>query len=80
LPDDWLNYAALDVEVLVELRDAMDAALVEAGKSDWAREEFRAVLERPAPPPRTDRWRKTSNIHTIKNTRTLAAVRELWTA
>ncbi|MYR05783.1 ribonuclease D [Gordonia sp. SID5947] len=79
-PADWLNYAALDVEVLVELRDAMEAALVEAGKSAWAREEFQAVLDRPAPPPRTDRWRKTSNLHTIKSTRTLAAIRELWTA
>ena len=80
LPDDWLNYAALDVEVLVELRDAMDASLVAAGKDGWAREEFRAELERPAPTPRVDRWRKTSNIHTINSTRTLAAVRELWTA
>ncbi|AZG44202.1 HRDC domain-containing protein [Gordonia insulae] len=80
LPDDWLNYAALDVEVLVELRDAMDAALVEAGKDGWARQEFRAVLDRPAPAPRADRWRKTSNIHTVKSARTLAAVRELWTA
>lgn len=80
LPDDWLNYAALDVEVLVELRDAMAAALTAAGKDGWAREEFAYVLGRPAPPPRTDRWRKTSNIHTIKNPRALAAVRELWTA
>ncbi len=80
LPDDWLNYAALDVEVLVELRDAMDAALVEAGKDRWAREEFAYILSRPPAPPRTDRWRKTSNIHTVKSARALAAVRELWTA
>lgn len=80
LPDDWLNYAALDVEVLVELRDAMDAALAESGKDGWAREEFAYVLSRPPAPPRTDRWRKTSNIHTVKSARALAAVRELWTA
>lgn len=80
LPDEWLNYAALDVEVLVELRDAMDAALAEAGKDGWAREEFAYVLGRPPAPPRTDRWRKTSNVHTVKSTRALAAVRELWTA
>nr|WP_245555667.1 ribonuclease D [Gordonia soli] len=80
LPDDWLNYAALDVEVLVELRDAIDAALVDAGKDDWARQEFRHILDRPPTPPRTDRWRKTSNIHTVKNVRALAGVRELWTA
>ncbi|MGW6035799.1 HRDC domain-containing protein [Gordonia terrae] len=80
LPDEWLNYAALDVEVLVELRDAMDAALAAAGKDGWAREEFAYILSRPPAPPRTDRWRKTSNIHTVKSTRALAAVRELWTA
>ncbi|ASR03597.1 Ribonuclease D [Gordonia rubripertincta] len=80
LPDDWLNYAALDVEVLVELRDAMDAALAESGKDGWAREEFAYVLSRPPAPPRTDRWRKTSNIHTVKSARALAAVRELWTS
>ncbi|MCH5642533.1 MULTISPECIES: ribonuclease D [unclassified Gordonia (in: high G+C Gram-positive bacteria)] len=80
LPDEWLNYAALDVEVLVELRDAMDAALVDAGKDRWAREEFAYVLERPPAPPREDRWRRTSSIHTVKSARALAAVRELWSA
>ncbi|MGV9482062.1 HRDC domain-containing protein [Gordonia aichiensis] len=80
LPDDWLNYAALDVEVLVELRDAVQAALIEAGKDEWARQEFQHVLDRPAPPPRIDRWRKTANVHTVKNGRSLAAVRELWSA
>ena len=36
LPHDWLVYAALDVEVLVELRDAMEAVLVRQGKLEWA--------------------------------------------
>ncbi|MGC4932748.1 HRDC domain-containing protein [Gordonia sp. DT30] len=80
LPQDWLNYAALDVEVLVELRDTMADALTEAGKREWATEEFAYVLGRPPALPRTDRWRRTANIHTIKTTRGLAAVRELWSA
>ncbi|WP_267626682.1 ribonuclease D [Gordonia sputi] len=80
LPDDWLNYAALDVEVLVELRDAVQQALVEQGKDEWARQEFRYVLDRPAPAPRVDKWRRTANVHTVKNSRSLAAVRELWAA
>ncbi|MGW0035748.1 HRDC domain-containing protein [Gordonia sp. NPDC003376] len=80
LPPEWLNYAALDVEVLVELRDAMDTALGDAEKQHWAVEEFRYVLDRPVSPPRTDRWRRTANIHTIKTTRGLATVRELWAA
>ena len=80
LPHDWLVYAALDVEVLIELRDATAAALADAGKDQWAREEFTAVLRRPAPAARVDRWRRTGGIHTVKSARGLAAVRELWLA
>jgi ribonuclease D len=37
LPTEWLRYAALDVEVLVELRDELAAELAEQGKTEWAR-------------------------------------------
>ena len=81
LPAAWLNYAALDVEVLIELRDAIAGVLAEQGKTDWAAEEFdylRTVGQAP-PPTRRDRWRRTSGIHRVRNQRGLAAVRELWT-
>ncbi|MGB3232968.1 MAG: ribonuclease D [Mycobacterium sp.] len=80
LPADWLNYAALDVEVLVELRDAIAAVLSEQGKSDWAGQEFEFLRTFEATPTRRDRWRRTSGIHKVRDARTLAAVRELWTA
>src|SRR5215218_2211092 len=35
LPPDWLNYAALDVEVLLDLRHAVAAVLEEQHKTDW---------------------------------------------
>ncbi|MEV4836231.1 ribonuclease D [Nonomuraea sp. NPDC049486] len=79
LPEAWLRYAALDVEVLVELRDALHRELAEAGKLEWAREEFEAVLNTPPPMPRADPWRRTSGIHKVRNVRALAIVRELWT-
>ncbi|MEU7852746.1 ribonuclease D [Nonomuraea sp. NPDC049141] len=79
LPEDWLRYAALDVEVLVELRDVLHGELVESGKLEWAREEFAAVLNTPPPVPRSDPWRRTSGIHKVRNMRALAIVRELWT-
>lgn len=79
LPEDWLRYAALDVEVLVELRDSLHAELTESGKLEWAREEFAAVLGMPPAPPRSDPWRRTSGIHKVRNVRALAIVRELWT-
>lgn len=79
LPHDWLNYAALDVEVLLELRDAIAAVLEEQGKTDWAAQEFEHLRTYVAQPTRRDRWRRTSGIHKVRNPRALAAVRELWT-
>ncbi|WP_343601491.1 ribonuclease D [Mycobacterium sp.] len=83
LPAAWLNYAALDVEVLIELRGAIAAVLDEQGKTGWAAEEFeylRVTAEQGSPTTRRDRWRRTSGIHRVRDQRGLAAVRELWTA
>lgn len=79
LPDTWLNYAALDVEVLIELRFAIADVLEEQGKTSWAAEEFEHLRLAEPPPPRTDPWRRTSGIHKLRQPRQLAAVRELWT-
>ncbi|MGK2881325.1 MAG: HRDC domain-containing protein [Mycobacterium sp.] len=78
LPGDWLNYAALDVEVLLELREAIAAELADQGKTDWAAQEFEHLRTYTAAPTRRDRWRRTSGIHKVRNPRALAAVRELW--
>ena len=80
LPRDWLIYAALDVELLVALREVLVDALTSAGKDDWARQEFEAVRLAPPPSPRTDPWRRTSGIHKIRNRRQLAVIRRLWLA
>ncbi|GBE67087.1 ribonuclease D [Mycobacterium sp. MFM001] len=80
LPAAWLNYAALDVEVLIDLRDAIAAVLAEQGKTAWAAEEFEHLRNYVAQPTRRDRWRRTSGIHKVRDRRGLAAVRELWTA
>jgi ribonuclease D len=78
LPEEWLRYAALDVEVLVELRDVLARELAEQGKLEWARQEFAAALSAGPQPPRADPWRRTSGIHRVRNRRSLAVVRELW--
>jgi ribonuclease D len=80
LPEDWLNYAALDVELLVPLRDTLERELTEQGKLDWALEEFEAVRTAPPARPRPEPWRRTSGIHRLRNPRQLAAVRALWQA
>lgn len=80
LPDDWLDYAALDVELLVPLRDTLEAELRSQGKLEWARQEFEAVRTAPAAPPRAEPWRRTSGVHKVRTPRGLAAVRALWEA
>jgi ribonuclease D len=80
LPEEWLVYAALDVEVLVDLRDALAAILEEQGKTDWARQEFEAILTAGPPPPRTDPWRRTSGVHGLRSRRQLGMLRSLWQA
>lgn len=80
LPVDWLNYAALDVELLVPLREKLEAELAASGKLDWARQEFEAVRTAEPPAPRPEPWRRTSGIHKIRTPRGLAAVRALWEA
>lgn len=79
LPAAWLNYAALDVEVLLELRSAVASVLHEQSKTDWATEEFEHLRCAESTPTRRDRWRRTSGLHKIRNPAGLAAVRELWT-
>jgi len=80
LPEPWLRYAALDVEVLVELRGAIAADLEAHDKSEWARQEFEALLTFTGPPVRVDPWRRTAGIHRMRKRRGVALVRELWTA
>ena len=80
LPNEWLNYAALDVELLVELRDKVYALLVDAKKWSWAEQDFAAIISAPAPSPRIDPWRRTSGMHKIKKRLQMAVVRELWQA
>lgn len=78
LPHAWLTYAALDVELLVDLRDALAEELDRQGKLGWAREEFAAILTAEPAAARADPWRRTSGIHRIRSARGLAMVRSLW--
>lgn len=78
LPEPWLRYAALDVELLVDLRDALEKELERQGKLEWALEEFAAIAAAPPAEPRKDPWRRTSGMHKVRRRRQLAVVKELW--
>ncbi len=80
LPQSWLVYAALDVELLPDLRDAMGALLAEAGKSAIAAQEFDAVLAKEVKVVSGEPWRRLSGLHSVRGAQNLAVARELWTA
>jgi ribonuclease D len=82
LPEEWLIYATLDVELLIELRNKLAARLAETGKWQWAEQEFAALAASAgvSPEPRRDPWRRTSGIHHVRSRRGLAYVAELWHA
>lgn len=81
LPRDWRNYAALDVELLIELETAMRRDLKASGKDGWAAEEFAFLLGKGMRPRETPEqpWRHISRINVLgKDARGLAVARELW--
>ncbi|WP_420833631.1 HRDC domain-containing protein [Salinibacterium metalliresistens] len=80
LPQAWLVYAALDVELLVDLREALAEVLARDGKTEIAEQEFAAVLQRDLVIVRTEPWRRLSGLHSIRGARNLAVARELWEA
>lgn len=79
LPQPWLEYAALDVEYLIDARDALESELVSSGKTEFARQEFAAELSRPPKPAREEPWRRLSGLHTVRGRQSYAIARELWT-
>ena len=80
LPEPWLRYAALDVELLLDLREAVAADLEQQGKLEWAAQEFDAETRFTGPAQRTDPWRRTSGMHRVRSRRVAAHVRALWQA
>lgn len=80
LPVAWLEYAALDVEVLCELRDLLADDLDKSGKLEWAQQEFQSLLTFTGPPRREEPWRRTSGIHRARGRRALGIVRAVWDA
>ena len=80
IPQDWLVYAALDVELLPDLRDALAAVLETAGKTQIAEQEFAHLLTWKPAEPKSDPWRRLSGLQALTSPRQLAVARELWIA
>ncbi len=80
LRSDWLNYAALDVDVLLDLHEAVTEVLVATNKIDWALQEFAHVAKFKAKGPNPDKWRAMSGLHEVKDSIKLAIARSVWIA
>ena len=80
LPDAWLNYAALDVDVLPDLAKILLTELEKSGKSRLAGQEFEHLLSFKPKFHGPDRWRSMNGLHAVKDQQKLAAARELWSA
>lgn len=80
LPESWLEYAALDVALLPDLRDVVAQDLIEQGKEEYAAAEFEAVRNRPEKAKNPEPWRNLSTGQSLRSPRALALARELWLA
>ena len=82
LKAEWLTYAALDVDVLLDIREQVEQLLIEKNKLDWANEDFAAILStfkaKQDDPPKPDRWRRTSGMHKVRDRLSMTIIRDLW--
>lgn len=81
LPRDWRDYAALDVELLIELDEHMTRDLARQGKMEWAEEEFDYALREGARPRKIHPvpWMRISHITVLSHDRQGQAVaKALW--
>lgn len=79
LPKEWLNYAALDVEVLLPIRDILHQQLLDSDRWEFAQQEFAHLLDF-TPRHFDEPWRRTHGLSKIRSRRDIARVRELWQA
>jgi len=80
LPESWLNYAALDVDVLHELATAVKELLNQQGKLDWAQQEFASLMNFKTKPQRVDKWRGITGLHKVQDRLSHEIARQLWVA
>lgn len=79
LPSDWLRYAALDVELLTELYRVLSIRLHDMGRWEWALEENAYLASKPEPEPKAERWRTLPGAGKLRDQRSLAVLKALWT-
>ena len=80
LPEGWLVYAALDVDVLPEMREFLMLEIARQGKEELVAQDMAHIARFKPKPVKVDKWRSLSNLHTVKDQRGLAVAQALWSA
>jgi ribonuclease D len=80
LPQGWLNYAALDVDVLHDLKSSIEDIVRSQNKTVWVQQEFDNLLSFAPKPQREDRWRSLSGLIKVSDRQVLEIARQLWQA
>lgn len=83
LRPEWITYAALDVDILLDIRNSVEKLLIEQNKLKWAKQDFASILKNYqnyvfSDEAKPDRWRRTSGMHKVRDRLTMAIVRDLW--
>ena len=83
LRPEWITYAALDVDILLDIRNAVEKLLIEQNKLKWAEQDFASILKNYesyefSDLPKPERWRRTSGMHKVRDRLTMTIVRDLW--
>ena len=80
IPSEWLDYAALDVEYLLPLADAMRSELTQQHpKDEWVTEEcdyLTRVYRGYSPAPKS--WEDLKGVHGLRTSKQLQVARWLW--
>jgi ribonuclease D len=78
LPTAMLNYAALDVDVLFELRAELDQRLSDLGRAEWASQEFTQLLSFRARERGEAPWQSLSGFSKLKDPASVRMLASLW--
>jgi ribonuclease D len=83
LKPEWITYAALDVDILLDIRDKVEQLLTEQKKLKWAEQDFASILKNYqdyefTDAPKSDRWRRTSGMHKVRDRLSMTIIRDLW--
>lgn len=83
LRPEWIVYAALDVDILLDIKEKVEQLLIDQNKLQWAEQDFASIIKNYQnfefkDSPRSDRWRRTSGMHKVRDRLSMTIIRDLW--